>query len=114
MLLFLMPLLLAACNSTIAGKFVEAPNRDLPTRGQDAPASVLAEHHVSHQLRVNVGPPSASISVWIVDPVSAQAQITLAPGLKPDEAPLARMAILPQTRPSLAADQPAKGTIFLL
>ena len=108
-----LPLLLAGCNSTIAAKFVAAPNRDLAIRGQDAPQAVLDEHHVSRQLRVNVGPPNASLSVWIVDPVSSPATVSLTAGPTADDLPIARLTILPQTQPS-PADRPTKGTIFLL
>lgn len=77
----LLPLLaLAGCDYDVAKSLVKAPNYQLPDRGIDAPADVLAEHHVSQQFRVNVGPPSASLLVWIINPINShQRRLWLGP-----------------------------------
>jgi pimeloyl-ACP methyl ester carboxylesterase len=105
---------MAGCNNYVAEKFARAPNIDSPTRGLDAPQSVLVEHHVAQQLRVNVGPPSASLSVWIVNSISTPAFLSLDPGPNPRDYPVARLTVRPQTQPSLQAERPPKATIFLL
>jgi pimeloyl-ACP methyl ester carboxylesterase len=114
LIILILPLLAAGCNDLVAQKFVRAPNRDLPMRGMDAPDSVLADHHVAEQLRVNVGPPNATISVWVVNSVSSPAYLSLTAGAGPRDDPIAKLTILPQTQPSDDGDRPPKGTIFLL
>jgi pimeloyl-ACP methyl ester carboxylesterase len=101
-------------NNYVAEKFVRAPNLGLEIRGQDAPEPVLIEHHVARQLRVNVGPPSASLSVWIVDSVSTPAFLSLSPGATPRNRPIVQLTVLPQTQPSVQTERPPKGTVFLL
>jgi uncharacterized protein len=110
-------LALAGCNSIVANDLVRAPNRDSPLRGKDAPARLLEEHHVWRQLRINVGPPPASLSVWIVNPIAVPATIIIDSDA-PDGLQV-RMVDAPQTRPSTqrsASTRPAapKGTLFLL
>ncbi len=110
---------LTGCNSIVAKDLVTPQNIDSPRRGQDAPPDVLAEHHVYRQLRVEVGPPSASLSVWIVDPIPLPVTISL--DSDAHDHPQVRLVYAPQTRPST---QPAalanrlapapKGTLFLL
>jgi pimeloyl-ACP methyl ester carboxylesterase len=78
------PLLIAllfttGCDSYFAGRFVEAPNHHWSVRGKDAPPEILAEHHVSQQLRIDVGPPSASLSVWIIDPIPGLGKVAIVP-----------------------------------
>lgn len=102
------------CNNYVAEKFVAAPNRNLPIRGQDAPDSVLTEHHVAEQLRMTVGPPDASLSVWVVNSVSGPAFLSLSPGPTARDLPVPRMGLLPQTRPSDLSERPPKGTVFFL
>jgi len=106
-------LLLAStgCNGIVANDLSEAPNMGLPTRGRDAPADILAEHHVSRQLRVNVGPPAASLSVWIVEPIAGPGKVWVTSegngqfnvGMRFDT-----------TRPETRHVKQPKGTLFLL
>jgi len=110
-LLLICPLL-AGCNSYVANKFVQAPNRDWPIRGLDAPQSVLLEHHVSQQLRLNVGPPAASLSVWIVNPIPSPDYLYL--DLGPHGFPIVRLATPPHDSPSIQPAKPPRGTVFLL
>jgi len=102
------------CNNYVAEKFVRAPNLDLDMRGKDAPQSLLIDHHVAEQLRVPVGPPEASLSVWVVDPVSAPAMVSLRQAPNPRDWPIARLTILPSTDPDADPDKPPQGTVFLL
>ena len=104
----------AGCNNYVAEKFARAPNLGIAMRGVDAPESVLIKHHVNEQLRVNVGPPDASLSVWIVNSVTAPAFLSLNPDPAGSYWPIAQLNVLPQTQPSLQTEQPPKGTIFLL
>ncbi len=110
----LLPLLaLAGCNGIVANDLVRAPNLDSPMRGQDASAHLLEEHHVWHQLRISVGPPPASLSVWIVNPVSGPATVFVNSDA-PDGSKV-RLVLDPRTRPSTRSVTPAaKGTLFLL
>jgi hypothetical protein len=114
LLILIIPAMGTGCNNYVAEKFVRAPNTGSAIRGLDAPDSVLADHHVAEQLRVNVGPPGASLSVWIVNAVSAPAFLSLDPGSGSRDRPVARLTVLPQTQPSIQDDRPPKGTIFLL
>ena len=116
----LLPLLaLAGCNGIVANDLVRAQNLDSPIRGKDAPREVLDEHHVSRQLRIDVGPPPASLSVWIVDSIPLPVTISIDSGAH-DE-PIVRLVYAPQTRPSTrplalatrGAITP-RGTLFLL
>ncbi len=112
--LLLLPLLtIAGCNSTVAKDLVAPQNLDSPVRGKDAPADILAEHHVYRQLRIDVGPPPASLSVWIVDPIPLPVTIDLDSDAQ-DQTKV-RLVYAPQTRPSTQplAGRP-KGTLFLL
>jgi pimeloyl-ACP methyl ester carboxylesterase len=114
----LLPLLaLGACNGIVANDLVAPQNLDSPVRGQDAPAEVLEEHHVSEQLRFNVGPPSASLSVWIVDPIRLPVSIYI--DSDAHDEPKVRLVYAPQTRPStqplaMRSAPVPRGTIFLL
>lgn len=107
---------LSGCDNIIAHQFVEAPNDNLAIRGKDAPADVLAEHHVWRQLRINVGPPPASLSVWIVQPISGPGLIEVF--ADSHHHPVVQVAIAPQTQPStVSSTNPAevpKATLFLL
>ena len=102
-------LLAAGCNSYVANKFVRAPNRDWSVRGKDAPETELAEHRVAQQLRIDVGPPAASLSVWVIDPIAGPGYIKLVPGRYQ---PTVHLVLSPEaaTRPA----EPPKGTLFLL
>jgi pimeloyl-ACP methyl ester carboxylesterase len=83
-------------------------------RGVDAPESVLVDHHVAQQLRVNVGPPAASLSVWIVNSVTTPAFLSLEPNPNSRDWPIATLTVIPQTQPTIQAGRSPKGTIFLL
>jgi pimeloyl-ACP methyl ester carboxylesterase len=110
----------SGCDSYLAGKFVEAPNHHWSVRGKDAPPDVLADHHVAQQLRIDVGPPSASLSVWIIDPFTFHGTVAIVP----DEHgyPTVRLETSPPTDPppdsksqiSNFKSQIPKATIFLL
>jgi pimeloyl-ACP methyl ester carboxylesterase len=107
----LLPVVLAGCNGIVANDLSEAPNLDSPMRGQDAPADLLADHHVSRQLRVNVGPPAASLSVWIVDPIVGPGKVWY----YPDALGGANVGItIDTTRAATRPIKPPKGTLFLL
>ena len=117
----LLPLLaLAGCNGIVADDLVKAQNLDSPIRGKDAPTEVLDEHHVSRQLRISVGPPPASLSVWIVDPIPLPVSIFI--DSDAHDEPIVRLVYAPRTRSStqplaLATTRPAltpRGTLFLL
>ena len=112
LLLLLCPLLAAGCNSYVANKFVQAPNRDWAIRGLDAPQSVLLERHVSQQLRLEVGPPAASLSVWIVNPIPSPDYPFI--DVPPHGVPTVHLATPPQDPPSIQAAVPPRGTVFLL
>jgi pimeloyl-ACP methyl ester carboxylesterase len=112
LLLLICPLLAAGCNSYVANRFVQAPNRDWAIRGLDAPQSMLLEYHVSQQLRLDVGPPTASLSVWIVDPIPSTDYLVLS--FPPHGVPIVRLATPPQDPPSNQPAKPPRGTVFLL
>ncbi len=110
---------LAGCNGIVANDLVRAQNLESPIRGKDAPQDVLDEHHVSRQLRIDVGPPPASLSVWIVDPIALP--VTISIDTDAHDEPIVRLVYAPQTRPStrplaLAARGAIvpRGTVFLL
>ncbi len=111
----------AGCNEMIAEQLSAAPNLDSPHRGQDAAADVLKSHFVSQQLRINVGPPTASLSVWIVDPDPDRASFfSIAVGPRPED--LVNVQLWPKPRKSASTTRPAtfhselplRGTIFFL
>jgi pimeloyl-ACP methyl ester carboxylesterase len=113
-----MLLALGGCNSYAAEYFARAPNRQMPQRGVDAPADMLAEHHVSRQLRLNVGPPSASLQVWIIDPIDARGE-TLSVEAGADGFAVVRLTRRSQksaaTKPStMTSIRPPRATIFML
>jgi pimeloyl-ACP methyl ester carboxylesterase len=106
----------SGCNSYVANKLVQAPNHDSQLRGVDASASELTEHHVAKQLRIDVGPPPASLSVWVVEPITGHGRIELEPGRYQ---PTVHLVLDSKSEPTtqLAPTQPAptpRGTLFLL
>jgi pimeloyl-ACP methyl ester carboxylesterase len=110
---------LTGCNGIVANDLVKAQNLDSPRRGKDAPPDVLQAHHVSHQLRIDVGPPSASLSVWIVDPIPLPVTISIDSDTQGE--PTVKLVYPSQTRPSTQSLTPAtrpaiapKATVFLL
>jgi pimeloyl-ACP methyl ester carboxylesterase len=101
-------LLICGCTQMLAERVAKAPNRQMSVgRGVDAPADELKKLFVDEQLRLSVGPPDASISVWITDPTIARETIAL------DRKGRAIIKRKPTTAP---ATQPlvTKGTVFLL
>lgn len=61
--------LAVGCVELVAWAMVRAPNQSLHM--EDLPATpeiILAAHGVDRELRVAVGPPTASLSVWIINP----------------------------------------------
>jgi pimeloyl-ACP methyl ester carboxylesterase len=76
-------------------------------RGKDAPPSLLSDHYVFKQLRISVGPPPASLSVWIVDPIGGPGVVSISG--HPGDA-VVKLTLSPNHSPS----PPPKGTIFLL
>jgi pimeloyl-ACP methyl ester carboxylesterase len=128
------------CTHSLAGRLVEAQNFHNPMRGKDASDRVLKDHLVTEQLRIPVHP-SASINLWIVDPIPAQGSVTLSstpggytfltitgqattrPSTRSSTRPTSRLATLfndPRTTTTLpfgsATTQSAapKATLFLL
>jgi len=55
------------CSERIAYAIVTAPNHGRAVIA-DPPARELERHDVDRQLRINVGPPGASLSVWVIEP----------------------------------------------
>ena len=109
--LLLAPLLAGGCDSLVAYDFVKAPNHDWPTRGIDAPADVLAQHYVAKQLRIAVGPPAATLSVWVINPLEGHGTVSITQGRFSGDA-----VVSLNVSPSAHDDPPAppRGTIFLL
>lgn len=98
------------CNSLVASHFVRAPNQGWAMRGKDAPDSVLAQHYVSKQLRIDVGPPAASLSVWIVNPMPGHGTVSISDHGYPGDA-----VVTLNISPDRSSDAPIpRGTIFLL
>lgn len=58
------------CARVLGSKMVSTPNqgRTLAELGDSTPAE-LARRGISRQFRVEVGPPAASLSVWVIDPI---------------------------------------------
>ncbi len=87
----------------LAENVVRAPNLSRPDiRGVDASHEQLKQLFVDRQLRINVGPPNASISVWITEPTKTHRS---AQDGQPDVSPTTLPAT---TRPV------HRGTLFLL
>jgi pimeloyl-ACP methyl ester carboxylesterase len=108
--LLLTPLLAGGCDSWVAYDFVKAPNLDWPTRGKDAPPDVLAQHYVTKQLRIKVGPPAATLSVWIIDAIQGHGTIIITRGRYPDGIAV-RLNV---SDPIHGGPPPPRGTLFLL
>src|SRR4051812_7038128 len=68
-LLLLSVVLLNGCSGLLARSILWGPNTDKPINPADDPSNeALARLGVNRQLRVDVGPPAASLSLWVVDP----------------------------------------------
>jgi pimeloyl-ACP methyl ester carboxylesterase len=111
------------CNRIMADRLIAAQNRRTRPTPLDAPAAVLEEFRVAHQLRVNAGPPAASLSVWVIDPPPDDRTIVL----KGDGQTIVMRRQQPETRPAtqatrmtspattrLAPPRELRGTIFIL
>jgi pimeloyl-ACP methyl ester carboxylesterase len=99
------------CNSYVANRLVQAPNHDSALRGKDASPSELAEYHVAQQLRIDVGPPRASLSVWVINPITGRGHIDLEPGRYQ---PTVHLVLDPNLPPATQPERTHTGTLFLL
>jgi pimeloyl-ACP methyl ester carboxylesterase len=113
LLISLLLIQLSGCTRLLAERLVEAQNLNLhDLRNVDASAETLRAYYVTKQLRVPVGPPRATLSVWIMDPlgrpgtVTVYADATGQPGL--------RVRLDPTTEPATRAALRPKGTLFIL
>jgi pimeloyl-ACP methyl ester carboxylesterase len=113
-ILFCALLVLGGCNEMVAERMVEAPNRKSPVRGQDSPQQVLDEDHVFRQLRVEVGPPAASLSVWVINPIARPGFFRLKDGDSSQMNVL--LTFVPEAGPMMdtAVTETPRGTVFLL
>jgi pimeloyl-ACP methyl ester carboxylesterase len=83
--LFLLAPLLAGspgCATFISKEIVRAPNagKTLADLGEDADDDALDQQYVARQLRVDVGPPKASLAAWIVEAYSVDVDARLRVG----------------------------------
>jgi pimeloyl-ACP methyl ester carboxylesterase len=102
------------CTRTLARMLVVAPNRDWPAAQKgDTPSDDLRKLYVDRELRVNVGPPDASLSVWVIEPYRGHESIQFSNDAGRVHAVLHRKATtMPVTTPATAPSP--KATIFLL
>ncbi len=73
---------------------------------------MLQEHHVFRQLRIDVGPPPTSLSVWIVDPIPLPVTISIDSDAHGE--PAVQLIYPPATRSSTRPAASPRGTLFLL
>src|SRR3954470_3041113 len=114
--LLLVALLTAGCSRMIAEQMVQAPNRTamFAHDRSDSPPDELRKEYVDQQLRIDVGPPDATISVWICEPWKGEETFRLHGGGRQVRVDLYRKpSTVPATSPSTAPATP-RGTIFLL
>jgi pimeloyl-ACP methyl ester carboxylesterase len=105
-------LAMSGCARLLADRMVRAPNQKLtPDERTDATEERLRELHVTEQLRIPVGPPAATLSVWMIDPVPTRETIELVRVNRRLEARIYREAA---TQPLSTQPAAVKGTIFLL
>jgi pimeloyl-ACP methyl ester carboxylesterase len=106
-LLLIVLLVSSGCTQMLAEQIVRAPNKseDVP-RGIDASADELQKLYVDRQLRIPVGPPDATISVWVFDPFSGPETIHFVGTGRQVQAELQRTGAMHAITP--------KGTIFVL
>src|SRR5438552_12018135 len=107
-LLALVLLMLASgCTRFLAEQIVRAPNRnDPPIQRGDASAEELKKLYVDRQLRVPVGPPDATISVWVFNPFQGPEWFKIIGAGRQVHAQLHRGLATSLAEP--------KGTIFIL
>jgi pimeloyl-ACP methyl ester carboxylesterase len=104
-------LLLGGCTHMLAEQVVRAPNLGgLSEAGKDESPDELRKIYIDQQLRIPVGPPSASISVWICEPTRAKEVFKLFGAGRRVAIKLWRW---PTTKPATAPSAP-RGTIFVL
>lgn len=71
--LLLAATLLTGCSSFLSKQIVKAPNHRIQINTNNDPdALALKLLGVDHQFRVTVGPPDASLHIWVVDPSEEQ------------------------------------------
>jgi pimeloyl-ACP methyl ester carboxylesterase len=69
---------LVGCQSYLARRMVQAPNHGKTVSNFDVtPDKSLKSLGIDRQLRVEVGPPPASLSVWIVEPKAYEQEVTV-------------------------------------
>ena len=112
--LFILLLLTASgCTQSLSRQIVQPQNLDSPFRGTDATPQQLSSNFVSRQLRVPVGPPGASLSVWILDPLIINSQVTAI--TSNDGRVKFQLPHDPATQPATAPYlRPPRATLFLL
>ncbi len=73
-------LLFGSCTRTIGGLMVDAPNQgaSAATLGQSS-ESMLRLWGIDRQYRIEVGPPAASLLVWVIDPIVEKGEPVTAP-----------------------------------
>jgi pimeloyl-ACP methyl ester carboxylesterase len=75
-ILLALVLLIPSCTRTLATRLVSAQNLNSSARGVDANDHILEDHLVTRQLRVSVGPPDATLAVWILDPIASRGRLS--------------------------------------
>lgn len=103
-------LLCCGCNQMLAKRAVTAPNLESSRRGVDTDHLRLKEQMVWKQLRINVGPPDATIAVHITEPHSGVEEISMFGKGRAVEAIIRRK---PSTKPTSAPSR-IKGTVVFL
>jgi pimeloyl-ACP methyl ester carboxylesterase len=99
------------CARMLGEQMVRAPNRfDPAAHRADAPPEELHRLYVDRQLRIPVGPPDASISVWVFNPYRGPEWFKLTGNGRRVGIELHRK---PATSPTTASADP-RGTIFIL
>ncbi len=101
----------AGCTRLLAEQMVRAPNRDYPiAQRRDASPELLQKLYVDRQLRIQVGPPDATISVWVFEPFSGPETLKFTPM---GHRTLAELHRGPTTSPTTNSISP-RATIFIL
>jgi pimeloyl-ACP methyl ester carboxylesterase len=105
------------CQDALARRVVTPPNLKSQLRGTDSPREILAAQFVSQQFRVNVGPPDASLSVWVCEPFSGDETFELRGWGHGIRAILTRRSSAAPSSAAATASPSApaiKGTVFVL
>src|SRR5947207_3990366 len=102
-------LLLNGCSQMLAEQIVRAPNVNAPADArQDASSEELRKLYVDRQLKIRVGPPDATIAIWIFNPFRGPETFRFIGTGRQVHAELRRATI-----PATQFAEP-KGTIFIL